>query len=135
VTAPHTGLNVAPCAGGCGTTTLSAFCRACWKCLPHDLADAISNAPTVERYREAIASAAVHLLVGSAAHVVLPRTPRPDPVSGTVTWKGGVQVLGPLLKIPGRTLDVDNLDEAEQHATAVLSAIAYMRRLHQGETR
>jgi hypothetical protein len=44
-----------------------------------------------------------------------------------ITYAGGVQIIGPIVKIPGRTLDVDHLDEAEQHAAAVLAAIRQMR--------
>lgn len=60
------------------------------------------------------------------------RVALPDPVAGptnagVITYVGGVQVMGPLVKIPGRTLDVDHLDEAEQHAAAVLAAVRQIR--------
>lgn len=126
MSSPHTGLPVAPCAGGCGTVTPWAFCRCCWRQLPDELRDAVAKAPAGNRI-EAVAAAAVRLMVQTSAHITLPRLPRPDPVSGARTWRGGVQVLGTLLRIPGRTLDAENLDEAEQHAAAVLSAIAFMR--------
>lgn len=52
----------------------------------------------------------------------------PRRCAGPRTWPGGVQVIGPLLRIPGRTVHVDDLDEAVQHAAAVTEAIACLHR-------
>lgn len=51
--------------------------------------------------------------------------------AGTVrTFAGGVQLCGPILRIPGRTLfaSAEDIAEAEQHAAAVLAAVAELRR-------
>lgn len=52
-----------------------------------------------------------------------PRTP-----AAPQTWPGGIQVVGPLLRIPGRLLDIGQLDEAVRHAEAVMDAVAVLRR-------
>lgn len=53
----------------------------------------------------------------------------PSRVSGTTTLPGGIQIMGPLLRIPGRQLCADpaDLDEAEQHADSVKAAVAMLR--------
>lgn len=42
--------------------------------------------------------------------------------SGAVVWEGGIQVLGPTVLIPGRTIHVEDLHQARAHAAAVLAA-------------
>ena len=54
-------------------------------------------------------------------------TREPARPAGPRTWPGGVQVIGPLLRIPGRTIHVDDLDEADEHAASVVEAIAELR--------
>lgn len=54
-------------------------------------------------------------------------SPRESGDDGIVTWEGGVRVIGPLLVIPGRALDVDHLEEAERHAWSVLAAVERLR--------
>ncbi|MEK6443575.1 hypothetical protein [Pseudonocardia sp. T1-2H] len=59
--------------------------------------------------------------------------PAPSPTvlpSGIAVWEGGVEVLGPLLKIPGRTLDVEHLEDARQHVAAVNAAIDHLETRH-----
>jgi hypothetical protein len=60
---------------------------------------------------------------------VLPAPCRVDAVSGAVVWDGGIEVMGPLFRIPGRQLDASQLDEARQHVAAVSAAIAYLEAL------
>ncbi len=47
-------------------------------------------------------------------------------IAGILVWEGGVRVAGPLLLIPGRSIDVDHLADAHQHVAAVLAACDHM---------
>jgi hypothetical protein len=49
--------------------------------------------------------------------------------TGIAAWEGGVQVLGDMVKIHGRTIDHEHLDDARQHALAVLAAVAHVEQL------
>lgn len=55
-------------------------------------------------------------------------TAEPRQAAGPRTWPGGVQVVGPLLRIPGRCLDVGQLDEAVRLADTIMDAVAELRR-------
>lgn len=57
-------------------------------------------------------------------------TAEPSRVSPPRTWPGGVQVIGPILRIPGRTLFAcrEDLEEAVRHAESVMDAVAALRR-------
>jgi hypothetical protein len=58
-----------------------------------------------------------------------PAAPAPAPVRdepGLAVWDGGLVLGGPLLRIPGRALnltDPDQLAEARQHAASVTAAV------------
>lgn len=43
-------------------------------------------------------------------------------------WPGGVEVIGPLLRFPGRTVHVEDLEEADAHIRSVTEAVAELRR-------
>ncbi len=46
---------------------------------------------------------------------------------GASYWDGGVRVMGQLVCIPGRCIHVEDIAQAEQHAAAVLAAVAMLR--------
>lgn len=52
----------------------------------------------------------------------------PSRVSPPRTWPCGVEVVGPLLRIPGRTLDTGQLEEAVRLADELMDAVAELRR-------
>lgn len=52
--------------------------------------------------------------------------PDDTPASPPRVWPGGVRTLGPLLLIPGRSVHVEDLAEAEQLHRAIGEAIAHL---------
>jgi hypothetical protein len=61
------------------------------------------------------------------AHLEPGRLPAPASVTpGCVTWVGGVQAMGPMLRIPGRALWLPGQTaDVVQHARSVLAALAW----------
>lgn len=51
----------------------------------------------------------------------------PRPTAAPRTWPGGVQVVGPLLRIPGRMFDTTQLADADELAASIRAAVAALR--------
>lgn len=65
---------------------------------------------------------------GTSTAVQLPAPSSCDVAARSVVWRGGVERIGQVLRIPGRCLDLARAEDraaAEQHARAVLAAVRH----------